>query len=307
MNRKAIALTLILSLLVSTLAGTLLIQNGARTLVAQGQTSNNTTVVDGSPASSISIQSPENKTYNDKNITLHFTIATDIPSEPKVAQQFYVAGADLDFNTYSLVDIFNGLTYGYPSTPISLPISFTNQGGTANLTDLSQGPHQLTVWLVVFQYMISYDGYEGSVYSTVSFNIDSIPPNITVLSPQTKTYNSSVVPLDFTVNKKVSQISYSLDGTQNITAAGNVTLTQLSDGEHNLTIYAADEAGNIGSSKTVNFTVALPQLKHSEPFPTAAVAVTIAVVVVLTAGLLVSFKKSSIENKSCPKKADLKT
>ena len=283
-SRKALVLTLILSLLVSVLAGTLLIQNGARTLIAQGQTSNNTTISNGSPVASVYIQSPENKTYNDNNVTLNFTIATNISSTPIVAQLFYKVGADLDYNTSSLLDIFDGSAHVYPSYPTSLPLSLTNYGGTANLTDLSQGPHQLTVWLVVFQYMISYAGYVGSVYSTVSFNIDSIPPNISILSPETQVYKRSDVPLDFTVNKTVSQISYSLDGKQNSTTTGNMTLTGLSSGAHNLTVYATDEAGNVGTSQTITFTVAT--------FPTLTIAIaSVVAILVVVAGLLVYRKK----------------
>lgn len=268
----------ILLLIVSMSAATL--QEGV--FIVQGQTSNNTTVVNGTPESSISILSPENKTYNNNNITLNFVLDTNISSVPLVARPFYVVGANLDYNISNLNDIFSGVTYGYPSYPTSLPLSLTSDGGTVNLTDLSQGPHQLTVWLVVFQYMISYDGYLGSVYSTVSFNIDSIPPSISVISPENKSYDTSNVLLDFTVNKTVSQISYSLDGHQNITTSGNMTLTELSNGAHKMTVYATDETGNVGSSQTISFTVAA--------FPTLTVAAVSGAIAVVVAGLLIYHK-----------------
>jgi hypothetical protein len=40
---------------------------------------------------------------------------------------------------------------------------------------------------------------------------------------------------------------------KNVTIAGNTTLTGLSSSVHNLTVYAWDEAGNIGSSETITF------------------------------------------------------
>jgi len=275
--------------LASVLTGTLLTQNGARPLIAQGQTTNSTTVVDGNPDSTISIQSPENKTYNFNNVTLRFTIATDIPSSPMVAQPFYVDGANLDYNTANLENTFQG--ENWLTFPTSLPLSLTSNGGTANLTGLSQGPHQLTVWLVVSQYEISYDNYVGSVYSTVSFNIDSIPPNITILSPEAKTYNSSVVPMNFTVNKTTSQISYSLDGQQNITTTGNMTLTGLSNGLHNVTVYANDEAGNVGASQTINFTIAIPKAESFSNLPVAASIAAAVVIAVACAGVIVYLRK----------------
>ena len=229
---------------------------------------------------------PENKTYNVNDIKLNFTIASDISKVPQVAQPFYIVGADLDYNTSSLVDIFSGLTYGYPSYPTSLPLSFIGNQGTANLTDLSQGAHQLTVWLVVFQYMISYDGYLGSAYSTVSFNVDSIPPNIKILSPEPISYSSSDVPLDFVVNKTVPQIIYSLDGQQNITSLGNMTLIGLFDGLHNVTVYATDEAGNIGASQTINFTIAVP-----EPFPAIPLVTVLGAVLAVTIVSILNFRR----------------
>ena len=79
MSRKLVALAFILSFLVLLLGGTLLIQNGAITFRAQGQTSNSNTIVNGSPDANITIQSPENMTYNVNNVTLAFTIECDVP------------------------------------------------------------------------------------------------------------------------------------------------------------------------------------------------------------------------------------
>jgi parallel beta-helix repeat protein len=116
-------------------------------------------------------------------------------------------------------------------------------------------------------------------------NIDFTAPAISILSPENRTYDMSSIPLDFTVNEVVSQITYSLDGEENITIAGNMTLTGLANGDHNVTIYSEDEVGNVGTSETVHFSV-------NVPFPTALViaasAVSLAAIVV---ALLVYFKK----------------
>ena len=133
---------------------------------------------------------------------------------------------------------------------------------------------------------------------------DKIPPVISVLSVENKTYDTSDVPLNCTVNESVTQITYSLDGQENVTIpvgqapynfdgqenlmiAGKTTLTNLTDGEHSLTVYATDEAGNTGASETIYFNVEVP-----EPFPTVPVAAaSVAAVVVVGAGLLIYFKK----------------
>jgi N-acetylneuraminic acid mutarotase len=125
-------------------------------------------------------------------------------------------------------------------------------------------------------------GY-GTVDNTAP-PVDGTAPEITVLSPDNKTYDTSSIPLNFTVNEAVSQITYSLDGEENITITGNTTLTGLANGDHNLTIHAKDEAGNVGTSETMYFSVDVP-------FPTGIVVASIASMAVISASLLVYFKK----------------
>jgi nitrous oxidase accessory protein len=110
------------------------------------------------------------------------------------------------------------------------------------------------------------------------------PPKISVLSPVTQLYNETSVSLVFAVNKPVNWIGFSLDGKQNVTVTGNTTLTGLSNGSHNVTVYAKDLV-DAEASDTVWFNVA-------EPFPVVPVAaVSVAVVAVVGAGLLIYFKK----------------
>jgi outer membrane protein assembly factor BamB len=117
----------------------------------------------------------------------------------------------------------------------------------------------------------------GEPYSTT-------PPKISLLSPLSQTYNESSVSLVFAVDKPVNWTGYSLDGAENVTIDGNTTITGLSSGLHNVTVYAKDLFGNVGASETVIF--------KAEPFPFMPVAtVSVAVVAVVSAGLLVYFKK----------------
>jgi len=116
--------------------------------------------------------------------------------------------------------------------------------------------------------------------------VDNTAPAIEVLSPAPRTYNASSIQLSFTVNEPASQIVYCLDGPDNVTVAENTTLIQLSNGNHNVTIYATDEAGNTGVSETIYFSVNVP-----EPFPTTLVAVSVITATVVTAGLFVYYKK----------------
>jgi len=116
-------------------------------------------------------------------------------------------------------------------------------------------------------------------YTPVGYG--TVPPKFVVLSPEKNaSYDSNVVSLNFSLNKPTSWLGYSLDGQENITITGNTILTDLSNGQHNVTVYANDTYGNIGSSETVAFTIA-----QSTSYITVAVVTTIAVVAVLAVGL----------------------
>jgi len=127
----------------------------------------------------------------------------------------------------------------------------------------------------------------GAGAACVTFTIDTTPSNVSITSPENKTYESFDVPLNFTVNEPVSQIAYSLDGQENVTVAGNTTLTGLSPGEYNITVYAQDTVGNVGASETIYFNIA----EEPVPFPTTLVVATVASLAVIGIGLLVYFKK----------------
>jgi hypothetical protein len=122
--------------------------------------------------------------------------------------------------------------------------------------------------------------------ATANFTVDTTPPSIFVLSPENTTYDAANVTLNFTVSEAASQVSYVLDGGENLTVAGNTTLTGLSTGVHNVTVYATDIAGNIGALETIYFNVDVPAT-----FPTAPVIASAATAAAITAALLVYSKK----------------
>ena len=82
------------------------------------------------------------------------------------------------------------------------------------------------------------------------------PPTINIISPANATYDTTSVPLIFTVSEATSWIGYSLDGAANVTVTANTTLTSLSYGSHTIVIYANDTMGNMGISNAVYFVIA---------------------------------------------------
>jgi hypothetical protein len=161
------------------------------------------------------------------------------------------------------------------------------------LEDIPEGKHSITVkatergyyYYAVGGVSFEFYGYSITATSSVNFTVDTVPI-VSFLSFENTIIDVAEVPLNFTVNQRVSHVTYSLDGQQNVTVSGNTTLTELPNGEHNITVYATDENGNTGASKTIYFSVKVP-----EPFPTTVVAASSASVAIVGTGLLVYFKK----------------
>jgi hypothetical protein len=130
--------------------------------------------------------------------------------------------------------------------------------------------------------LLWYHSFYIDISSSISFTIETGPPLIIVFSLENKTYDTYSIPLNFTVNESVSQVKYSLDGQENVTITGNTTLTGLPSGDHSVTVYAIDEAGNVGVSEPICFSVF--------PFPTTIVAASTGTLTVIV-GLLVYYKK----------------
>jgi len=95
----------------------------------------------------------------------------------------------------------------------------------------------------------------NSDYYPLMQTLDASPPTIYITSPENKTYPVTDIALSFTVSESTSWIGYSLNGGTNMTISGNTTIGGLSDGIHNVTIYAGDTAGNTGYSDTVHFII----------------------------------------------------
>jgi hypothetical protein len=148
--------------------------------------------------------------------------------------------------------------------------------GTIMLSGLTNGRHTLEIYGET-SLNVTFN------QSLFSFYVD-MPPSISILFMQNETYSSSVVPLNFTVNEPFSWLAYSLDGHANVTTYGNTTLSGLSEGSHNVVVYANDTFGSVGASQTVNFTVAVPTVMN--PFRTITVAAISGAVVVFLVGIV---------------------
>ena len=193
----------------------------------------------------ISILSPENKTYTVNNVSLAFGVSEHI-----------------SWASYSLDGQAN-VTIG--NIPL---VHGIGTFGNTTLIGLPDGTHSLIVYA---RDEARNKGSSDMIY----FTIDTIAPSISILSLENKTYDTIDIPLNFTLTEPVSWMGYSLDGQANVTITGNTTLTGLSYGSHNLVVYARDTAGNTGASETIYFSI------KTEPFLTTWI---VGAVVALAAG-----------------------
>ena len=88
-----------------------------------------------------------------------------------------------------------------------------------------------------------------------TYGIYNGPENNTSDETANQATRSLILPLNITVNKETSKISYSLDGAHNITFNENTTAAlTLGYGVHNLTVYASSTEG-VTTESTITFTV----------------------------------------------------
>jgi hypothetical protein len=109
-----------------------------------------------------------------------------------------------------------------------------------------------------------YGGLANTTFMSIGYTplVDRFPlmypwgaPQVTLLNFENFT-SSEPFSLNFSINKPVVWMGYSLDGEESITITGNTTLRDLTTGSHNVTIYAKDKFGFVGASENVKFTVA---------------------------------------------------
>ena len=280
MKNGTLALTLISVLFFSMLVGTIFID------FATAQT-------DYTPK--ITVFSPiENGTYTTSNVNLKFNV------KPVAVVPSYVPRRDQ-------------VTYQLDSERVVvLPEGVTTVDTV--LENLPNGEHNVTIYAASNYPWLSASNWCSSSV-VVSFFVEKAPPRVSFVSGQQQAFGSGVdVSFNFTVFEPegVSWLGYSLEEGNVVTVTDNasctvshmvhncqLTLSDLSDGVHSLTVYAEDLAGNVGESEAFQFTVG--EEAHSEPdgsepepsgaFPTTPLIAIIASVTVVSIGLLVHFKK----------------
>jgi hypothetical protein len=291
MRKTAAIATLILELLFSAAVVTQFVSFGAANpYVFQGHVPPE----DSTRSPSVTVTSPLNNTILDAH-DVWIRLNASVPLSPKVHSigfTYIYYEANWHEGNISLYDYrtdrpswisefkYSDLMKGMPEGNLSMVIHTEALGYYDADVIYSNG----TTW--ISNHTLGIFTFDIGSISTVFFTIDRTPPKTSVLSIENKTYSDSDVTLNFTVSESTLNISYSLDGQENVTVAGNTTLAGLSNGAHDITVYATDFAGHTSASETIFFSVEVP------PFPTALVATASgASVAIAGVGFLLYFKK----------------
>jgi hypothetical protein len=195
--------------------------------------------------------------YSDKDVGIALEYiskseAIDDSSASVATMRLMDSNVDLGLCTYYLTITS---TVGGTTNPLPGTYNYT-EGSSLNVTAIPNPGYSFDYWLL--------DGEERTenpitmiinANHTLEAVFVDIPPEISIISPENKTYPIKDVPLTFTVSESTSWIGYSLNSQKNVTITGNRTLTSLPDGSYYVIVYANDTAGNMGASSTVYFTV----------------------------------------------------
>jgi len=254
MKRTALALTLVMALLFSAVAGMQTVE------VAQAQFFGQPFIWTDSPSSTV--------VYTNTTIPL------------KAYAIIHIDAPDIVYFLYCVDENSNVTLTNLNKTKVG--IHRAEEGykfyTTSVLENLTEGNHTLKVY--------SQDASGEEMSYSVEFMVDThfkIP--LLVVSPQNRTYTTSEVPLTFVCSEEITSADYQLNGIGEGPISGNLTLAGLSIGDHKIKVVVWTVRGVF--SQTIYFSVSQP-----EPFPTTLVAAaSIAAVAAVGVGLLVYFKK----------------
>jgi hypothetical protein len=238
----------------------------------------------------VTLLSPVNATYNVRTLLLNYT--------------FGIGWIHYSLN-YNIDDIYSGpMPYTVINGDETHVVYHTK--GSVQLPELSEGSHKLTISLEADFNPQDIRYYSDTIYFTInsgapSFLLDTTAPNVTIQSPQNNTIYSTgtQIPLVFSLSKSTLNMIYLLlDSNRTVIPLQNATLGPLQPGQHNLTLIAPDNAGNIGVSQFIQFTIAyatpleiVKPVDAAKPLGLQATVVVLVVVFVVLVFVVISLRR----------------
>ena len=213
---------------------------------------------------------------------LNSLVTVDTTSKPIVFLISPVNQTTYNVTQVPLVYATNSkVLWSYYSLDSIVSSGLKNFNGNVTLPSLSEGQHELNVYVTtnISAANPTYPDIYQTIPHNIVFYVDTVAPKITDLSVNST--DSSGFLLNYAVDENTSWVGYSLDNQANVTIKGNAVLRDLSDGVHNVTVYAEDSNGNVGVSETISFTVGLFPLMVVVALIATAAIVAVAVIAVI--------------------------
>lgn len=231
----------------------------------------------------ITFASPQNNTLiSTKNLTINFNVTFPLGNNSVNLERLYFTkswetgqtilthDAVSNYNN-NRIELFSLNLISLPEGTLWIKVSYLARGGYQQVHNTTEG-HLKTIYFMDFR-------VENS--SSFAFTVDTTPPQVTVPNLANTTFSSSNITLTTISDEPLSEITYSLDNQTRQTFSGNCTLTELTAGQHTVTVFAIDEAGNIGAPVQVSFDIAAS-------FPWDLIVVS-AVILTVAVGVCVIF------------------
>ena len=180
-------------------------------------------------------------------------IATIISAEP--------LKVDTEPPSFTVYSPINNTLYS-TDVVINASSASDNQGIAEYKYSLNDGSYQNLVGYPTilldgnYKLVIYAKDYVGLTKTEVLyFKIDKTYPEITINSPiENMFYDTNSVSLDYSINEETAWVKYAVDNRTNVTISGSTTITDLAEGEHNLTLYVMDTAGWVSEKKIKFYT-----------------------------------------------------
>ncbi len=171
----------------------------------------------------------------------------------------------LDLNRAPIITMSNISQELQNQTVVDLSFNATDPDGDELIISVNDTNITVNGTMLIFNYtttitekpvLITVNDINLTTNATFYVNItDTIAPNITIISPENKTYGTTNITLNFSFDEEVAWCAYSVNGTANVTIdCGNTTNLTVVEGNNNITLFANDTVGNVGS-KEVYFAV----------------------------------------------------
>lgn len=189
---------------------------------------------------------------NTDSETIRFSVDTEPPEiyPESPLNQSYTTG-DIDFNFTSDKELEDGFYSVNGEGNFSMEGSGTFFYNTSH-EELPEGRHEAVFW--------ANDTVGNLNSSSVDFEVDTVPPDIDILSPGNRSYNRTDISFELNSSKELEDALIELGDTnhsmkhEHDNIYVNDTVANLSQGGHTAFFYAEDTNGNTNSS-SIDFTV----------------------------------------------------